>query len=121
MQTPAPTLVLIDGECALCRALGARLERGAPAAVRVCAIESPTGAGALGGLAHAERLRGLHVLGGDGVLRTAGDALPTLLRALGRTRLARLADRFPGPRDRAYAFVARNRHRLRVLGGSRRT
>lgn len=104
-------LVLWDRDCGFCawtlslllRADRARLLRPAP-------IQGPEGDRHLAHMAPEQRLASWHLVDDDGRVRSGGEALTAVLRALPAGRpLARLTGALPAATDRAYGWVATHR------------
>jgi predicted DCC family thiol-disulfide oxidoreductase YuxK len=109
--------VFYDDECQFCKWLTAlllRWDRGRR--LRAASIQSGEGERSLGDLSPEQRLASWHFVDQDGRRLSAGDAFPPLLRRLpGGRGPAWLAARFPRLVNRAYFWVARNRHGLSRL------
>src|SRR3954451_6774060 len=106
--------VLYDSDCGICTATATLLGR--RRGLVPVAIQSPAGATFLGDLTLVERLRAFHVVSSAGERSTGGAALAPLARALPAGGLvAPLLERFPNATERAYALVARNRHRVSAV------
>jgi predicted DCC family thiol-disulfide oxidoreductase YuxK len=114
----AELTVLYDEGCDFCTRLAARLA-GRPK-ITVAPIGSTTGSLMLRDLSPAERYASVHVVDAFGRRRSAGGALPQLLRRLPGGRLvAAVCEALPGPTEHAYRLVARNRRlasRIACLG-----
>ena len=121
-QATSDLTLFYDADCGFCSWAAARAVRLAPPG-RIVAVPIRSAAGdiALGDLAAAERDGSWHLAAADGRRWSAGAAVAPLLRELpALSRLAPLAEAFPGLVDSAYRFVARRRGRLsRLLGGAR--
>lgn len=107
-------VVLYDGECGLCKWLLAgllRWDRGAR--LRPLALQAAAAEELLAGLALEQRMASWHLVSPHGERRSAGAAIPPLLRLLrgGRAPAAVLA-RFPALTERAYGWVGANRTQL---------
>jgi predicted DCC family thiol-disulfide oxidoreductase YuxK len=106
-------VLLYDRDCGFCRwCLGKVLAWDRRHWLRPVAIQSEEADRLLDGMAEEERLASWHLVGGDGMVRSAGAAFPGLLRLLpGGAPLATLTSRAPRATDRAYRWVAGNRSR----------
>jgi predicted DCC family thiol-disulfide oxidoreductase YuxK len=111
MLVMAEATVIYDRDCGFCRwSLGKVLAWDRRRTMRPVAIQSPEGQSLLGGMSEEERLASWHLLGADGVLRSAGAAFPELFRLLpAAAPLSALTRRTPRATDRAYRWVAGNR------------
>jgi len=107
-------LVLYDGECDLCMWLLALLLRlDSERRLRPAALQGVEAQRLLGDLAPAERMASWHLISPQGVRRSAGAALPTLMRLLRFGRLpADVLAGLPGPSERGYRWVADHRTQL---------
>jgi predicted DCC family thiol-disulfide oxidoreductase YuxK len=115
---PSHTL-LYDAECRFCRwSLGWILRWDRRRSLEPLALQDPAAVEALRGMSEAERMASWHLVAPGGAVTSAAAAAPPLLRLLpGGHPLAALAARLPGPVERTYGWVARNRGRLaRPLG-----
>ena len=120
-MTPAATL-LYDADCGFCtRAAGAIARLDHRGRVTLAPIVSAAGDLLLGDLPTAERLGSWHLVAEAGQRTSAGAAVGPLCRLLPALAwLAPLVEAIPGPVDRAYRLVARNRGALsRLLGTAR--
>ena len=111
--------VLYDGDCGFCKVTLATLLTWDRAARLVpVAIQSPRGAELLAELPPADRLASWHLVDSEGVVRSAGAALPDVFAALpGGAPIAGVTSRLPGVTSSAYAWVAGHRQLLgRPLG-----
>lgn len=113
---PSSPVLLYDGDCAFCRAWVARLRRWDRAGRVRCVPARERGAlPELPPIADAELDRAVHLVTPDGRVHVGSRALPELLRHLPGGRWIRpllLLPGVPALADRAYAGVARRRHRL---------
>jgi predicted DCC family thiol-disulfide oxidoreductase YuxK len=111
--------VLYDDDCGFCRwSADVLLRADRRGVLRVLSIQSREGAAMLSSVPEAERLASWHLVGPNGERRSAGAAVPAVLRLLpAGAPLAPVAERFPGAVERLYRLVARNRGRLgRLIG-----
>jgi predicted DCC family thiol-disulfide oxidoreductase YuxK len=117
-------LVLYDVECGLCIWLLALLLRlDSERRLRPAALQGAEAERLLADLAPAERMASWHLISPQGVRRSAGAALPALLRLLRFGRLpAGALSRLPGVTERGYRWVADHRTQLSrfVPGGAKR-
>jgi predicted DCC family thiol-disulfide oxidoreductase YuxK len=132
-MTPAP--LVYDPDCGLCRVCVAvllRWDRGRR--LRPVALRSPESDRLLEGMPEAEQMASWHLIGpgsakngpANGQILThpetwsAGAAFSPLFRLLpGGGPLARVTDRFPGPTERAYRWMADHRSAIgRLLPGA---
>src|SRR5882672_8393595 len=106
--------VLYDDDCGFCRWSVSKVAAWDRAGrLRFAPIQGEEGAATLHGVAPDRRNGSWHLITRDGGVRSAGAAVPFLLRELpGGGPLARLADAFPVTTDRAYRAVARRRRTL---------
>jgi predicted DCC family thiol-disulfide oxidoreductase YuxK len=111
------TTVLYDRDCGFCRwCVSKLLAWDRRRRLRPVAIQDPEGQRLLEGIPDVDRLASWHLIDEDGSVHSAGAGFPPLLRELpGGSRLAAVAARAPGPLDRGYRLVARNRSRLGPL------
>lgn len=108
--------MLYDEDCRFCTRLAGWLA-GAPE-IAAAPIGSATGSLMLRDLSPAERYASVHVVDGLGRRRSAGAALPPLLRKLpGGRPIAAACDALPGLTEHAYRLVTRNRGLLSRVGG----
>ena len=107
-----PTL-LYDRDCGFCRwSLGKVLAWDRHGAIRPIAIQSEEADRLLAGMPEEKRLGSWHLVDGEGTVRSAGDAFPSLFRLLpGGAPFAALTSRAPRATDRGYRWVAGNRSR----------
>ena len=111
--------VLYDGDCGFCKVtLATLLTWDRAARLAPVAIQSPRGAELLADLPLADHLASWHLVDSNGVVRSAGAALPDVFAALpGGAPIAGLTSRLPGVTSSAYAWVAGHRQLLgRPLG-----
>lgn len=103
--------VLYDRDCGFCRwALGLILRWDRRRALRPVALQDAEADRLLDGMPAEARMASWHLVDPDGRVRSAGAALPQLLRLLPRGRaLAKPAERFG---DRGYGWVAGHRSLL---------
>lgn len=114
--------LLYDADCGFCtraaRAI-ARLDRGGQ--LTLAPIVSAAGNLLLGDLPEAERLDSWHLVEASGRRSSADTAVGPLCRLLPPLAwLAPLVEAIPGPVDRAYRLIARNRGTLSRLVGAYR-
>src|SRR5438067_13273339 len=107
-------LVLYDGECSLCMWLLALLLRlDGERRLRPAALQGAEAERLLADLAPAERMTSWHLISPQGRRRSAGAALPFVMRLLRFGRLpADVLSRLPGPTERGYRWVADHRTQL---------
>jgi predicted DCC family thiol-disulfide oxidoreductase YuxK len=105
--------LLYDSDCGFCRwCLGKVLAWDRRRSIRPAAIESEAGERLLRGMPREQRLASWHLVGADGMARSAGEAFPELFRMLpGGSPLAGITSRMPRATNRAYRWVAGNRSR----------
>lgn len=111
-------ILLYDADCGFCRwSVDKILRWDRRGQIRVVTLQSSEADELLGPMDRERKMASWHFVDGDGV-RSGGAAAAPLLRTLpGGTPLAVLAQTFPKTTDRAYGWVARNRHRLgRLIG-----
>jgi len=103
--------VLYDAECGLCRTLLAPLLRwDRQGRLRPLPLQSAAADALLADLAPEQRLSSWHLVSPSGQRRSAGAALPPLLRLLPSGRApAALFARFPAATERGYRLVAAHR------------
>jgi predicted DCC family thiol-disulfide oxidoreductase YuxK len=112
----ADVTVLYDEDCGFCTRLAVWLA-GVPE-ITATPIGSTVGSLMLRDLSPAQRYASVHVVDGLGRRRSAGAALPPLLRKLpGGRPVAAACEAFPGLTERAYRLVARNRGLLSKVAG----
>jgi predicted DCC family thiol-disulfide oxidoreductase YuxK len=112
-------LLLYDAECRFCRwSLGWVLRWDRHRALTSLALQDPAATASLPGLSETERMASWHLVDpGGGVTSGAAAASPLLRLLPGGRPLSALAERLPGPVERLYGWVTRNRGRLaRPLG-----
>jgi predicted DCC family thiol-disulfide oxidoreductase YuxK len=110
-QARQPWLVLYDGDCGLCKWLLAGLLRlDTTGCLRPIALQRPEAEALLVDLDPDEWMASMHLVAPDGTRRSAGDALPPLLRLLRGGRIpAAAAARFPRLTSAFYRWVATHR------------
>lgn len=111
--TTYPLTVYFDASCELCsREMNAMKSRDTAGRLRLIDC-SPPGFDA-GPAPRAALMRALHAVDADGRLRVGVAAIRACRRAVGMSDGGRLLDRPPiaALADRAYAVLARHRHRL---------
>jgi predicted DCC family thiol-disulfide oxidoreductase YuxK len=113
------TTLLYDADCGFCRWTSDRVRRwDRRGALRVIPIQSDEGQALLGDMDAEEMMASWHLVGEDGIVRSAGAGVAPLFRLLpGGKPLAAMASLFPKSTDRAYRLIARNREKFgRMLG-----
>ena len=113
------TTLLYDADCGFCRWSIDRIKRwDRRDALRVLPIQSAEAQTLLGDMDAEEKMASWHLVGEDGVVRSAGAGFAPLFRLLpGGKPLAAMASLFPKSTDRGYRLIARNRERFgRMLG-----
>jgi len=117
----AQATVIYDADCGFCRWSLAKLLRWDRRHVlRPVALQDPEASTLLPGMSEKERLASWHLVDAEGDVRSAGSAIPALLRLLaGGAPLAALATRAPKLSERGYRFVADHRSGLGRLIGER--
>ncbi|MEX2555622.1 MAG: DUF393 domain-containing protein [Actinomycetota bacterium] len=113
------TTLLYDADCGFCRWTSDRVRRwDRRGALRVLPIQSSEGQTLLGDMDEEQKMASWHLVGEDGVVRSAGAGVAPLFRLLpGGAPLAVMAGLFPKSTDRIYRLIARNREKLgRILG-----
>jgi len=84
--------------------------------LRTVPLDDPEAGRVLGAMDQERRFASWHLVTPEGLIYSAGNAVPVLLRLLpGGRPAAALAAALPGPVEWAYRWVARNRHRLTRL------
>jgi predicted DCC family thiol-disulfide oxidoreductase YuxK len=100
--------VLYDESCPFCTGVALWLAR--RVAIEAAPIGSETGDRLLRDLGRTERYASVHVVDALGRRRSAGAALPPLLRQLPRCApAAAVCEALPGATERAYRLVSRHR------------
>jgi predicted DCC family thiol-disulfide oxidoreductase YuxK len=114
-------VVLYDSDCGFCRwALDKILQWDRARSLRPVALQDAEAAELLDGMAEEKRMASWHLVTADGKVYSGGAAAAPLLRLLpGGSPVASLLAAFPGPTERSYRWVARNRDRLGRLVGER--
>jgi predicted DCC family thiol-disulfide oxidoreductase YuxK len=104
-------LILYDSDCGFCRwSLGKVLAWDRRRSLRPVALQSTEAARLLAEMPRQQRMDSWHLVDGEGRLRSAGAAFPSLLRLLpGGRPLARLTAGAPKLTDRLYRWVAGRR------------
>ena len=115
MTSPA-TLVLYDADCGICVALAGALSR---RDVAVASLGSAVADACLRDLTPLDRSRTFHAVDAEGRRRSGGEAVPLVLRALGRDGTARVAAALPGVTELGYRALARSRRVVSLLLGLR--
>ena len=112
--------VLYDEDCGFCRWSADRLRSwDRRRALRFVPIQSAEGKGLLAAVSAGERLDSMHAVSENGHVRSAGAALPPILRALpGGAPLASISAGAPAFTEAVYRSVARRRERLGSLLGT---
>jgi predicted DCC family thiol-disulfide oxidoreductase YuxK len=111
--------LLYDADCGFCRWTSDRIRRwDRRGSLRVIPIQSSEGQTLLGDMDEERKLASWHLVGEDGVVRSAGAGVAPLFRRLpGGKPLAMMAGAFPKSTDRLYRLIAKNRETLgRMLG-----
>jgi predicted DCC family thiol-disulfide oxidoreductase YuxK len=111
--------LLYDADCGFCRWTSDRIRRwDRRGSLRVIPIQSSEGQTLLGDMDEERKLASWHLVGEDGVVRSAGAGVAPLFRCLpGGKPLAMMAGAFPKSTDRLYRLIAKNRETLgRMLG-----
>ncbi|HEV2723439.1 MAG TPA: DCC1-like thiol-disulfide oxidoreductase family protein [Thermoleophilaceae bacterium] len=111
MENP---IILYDRDCGLCRtSLALILAWDRNERLRPVALQDPEAERLLADLTPQERMASWHLVGADGSVRSAGDALEVLFDLLphgdGPSAVAR---RFPAAAGQAYRWVADHRSEL---------
>jgi predicted DCC family thiol-disulfide oxidoreductase YuxK len=116
------SVVLYDADCGLCRWATDRIVRwDRKGRLRAVPLQASEADRLLGSMDPARRTTSWHLVSPDGVVRSAGAAVPPLLRLLpGGRPLAAAAERLPRTTDRAYAWIVRHRTELGRMLGQRR-
>jgi predicted DCC family thiol-disulfide oxidoreductase YuxK len=106
--------VLYDDGCGFCAwGVGVLLAWDRRGRLRAVAIASDEGQALLAPVPPAARAGSWHLAAPDGTVNSAGAAVAPVLRLLPLGRpLAVLPAALPGPTERAYRWVARNRRRI---------
>lgn len=111
------TTLLYDRDCGFCRWCVAKVlawDRGRN--LRPLALQDPEAERLLAGMPGEARMASWHLVDEEGRVSSAGRGFAPLLRELpGGRPLADVAERVPGPLDRAYRFVADRRGTLGPL------
>jgi predicted DCC family thiol-disulfide oxidoreductase YuxK len=107
----ATMTLLYDRDCGFCRwCLGKVLAWDRRRSLRPVPIQSEEADRLLEGMPGEERLASWHLVDGDGTVRSAGAAFPSLFRRLpGGVPFAALTARAPRATDRGYRWVAGHR------------
>ncbi|MGH2984865.1 MAG: thiol-disulfide oxidoreductase DCC family protein [Solirubrobacterales bacterium] len=110
----AQATVLYDSDCGFCRWSLAKLLRwDRRHLLRPLALQDPEAGTLLPGMSEEERLASWHLVDAEGEVRSAGAALPVLLRLLpGGTPFALVAARAPRITERGYRWIAEHRSRF---------
>jgi predicted DCC family thiol-disulfide oxidoreductase YuxK len=110
------TILLYDEDCGFCRRSVRWVIARTAGRVDPVPVRSPVADELLAGMDPRERLASWHLLTRDGVVRSAEDVVPELLRLMPKWRvLASPAAGLKRPLRWAYRSVARHRHRLSAL------
>jgi predicted DCC family thiol-disulfide oxidoreductase YuxK len=114
--------ILYDAECGFCRWSADKiLAWDAHHRLRPVALQDPEADRLLEGMDLDRKMGSWHLVTPDGRIRSAGAAVPELLRLLpGGAPLALVASLAPGPTEAAYRSVANHRDRLASLLGPKR-
>lgn len=115
-------VILYDAECGFCRWSADRiLAWDVHHRLRPVALQDPEADRLLEGMDPPTRMASWHLVTPDGRIRSAGAAVPDLLRLLpAGAPLALIAALVPGPTGAAYRLVANHRDRLASLLGPKR-
>jgi len=107
-------IVLYDGACGFCKwILGGLLWLDRDRRLRPLALQQEEAQGLLTELDPDLWMASFHLVTPDGVLASAGEALPSLLRLVRGGRLpAAVLERCPGLTARGYRWIAENRTAL---------
>lgn len=121
-STDGRSLLVYDGACGFCRWITARIlradRRGRLAPI---ALTDPAIPRLLAHLTEDERAASWHLVAPDGTVRSAGAAVPALLRLLpGGALVAWLPAAAPRTTDRCYRWLARHRGTFGVWLGEER-
>jgi predicted DCC family thiol-disulfide oxidoreductase YuxK len=111
--------VLYDEDCGFCRWSADRMRAwDRHGRLAFAAIQGAEGARLLASMDPTARLASWHVVSSGGEVRSAGAAVPGVLRRLpGGTPLAALGDTFPHTTERLYRWTVHHRAQLgRMLG-----
>ena len=115
--------LLYDRDCGLCTwVVDVLLRWDRSRRLRPVALQDPEAARLLPGLTPAERMASFHLVGPDGAVASAGEALPPLMGLLpAGAPLKRLFGASPALTERGYRWVADHRSALGKLisGGAR--
>jgi predicted DCC family thiol-disulfide oxidoreductase YuxK len=108
-----PAAILYDADCGFCRwSLARFLAWDRHGRLRPVPLQDPEAGALLPGMSPEERMSSWHLVV-DGRVHSGGAALPPLFRLLpGGRPFAALTAAFPGPTERLYRWVSRNRSRL---------
>ena len=112
-------VLIYDAECGFCRwSVDKILRWDRRGALRAVPFQDPEGDALLGEMAEDRKVASWHLVTPDRRVYSAGEAVAPLAELLpAGTPMALLARRFPGPTERAYAWVAEHRDELgRRLG-----
>jgi predicted DCC family thiol-disulfide oxidoreductase YuxK len=114
-------VLLYDSDCGFCRWSMAKVLRyDRRGRLRAVALQDPEAGELLDGMPEDERMASWHLMTPEGKVYSRGAAAAPLLRLLpGGSPFAAVLATFPGPTERAYRWVARNRERLGRLVGER--
>jgi len=106
-------ILVYDGECRFCRAcLALVLAADRARRVEALTLDEAAARGLAEGVSGERWSGSWHAIDDAGTLRSGGAAVAPLLAELGLRPLAALAERAPGPIERAYRAVADRRGRL---------
>ena len=117
-----PPVILYDDECGFCRwSADMILAWDVHHRLRPVALQDPEADLLLRGMSKERKMASWHLVTPDGRIRSAGAAVPELMRLLpAGVPLAKIARLAPGPTEAAYRFVANHRDRLASLLGPKR-
>ena len=114
MNSPPRHTVIYDSDCGFCRwSLSLLLRADRDQRLRPLALGTPEADRLLAAMPREQQFASWHLVDPSGRLRSAGDALPTVLRALPAGHLpAGVLARMPGLTERGYRWVADHRTTL---------
>ena len=106
--------LFFDADCGFCRwSVRKLLAWDRQGRLHPVPLQDPDADRLLGGMDHERRFASWHLVTPEGLIYSAGAAIPVLLRLLpGWRPVAVLAAALPGPTEWAYQLVVRNRHHL---------
>lgn len=114
-------VLLYDADCGFCRwSVDKVLAWDRKNRLRPVALQDPEAERLLPGIDAETKMASWHLVTAEGRVFSGGAVAPPLLRLLpGGRPLAAIAAAFPGPTERAYRWVSRNRDRFGRLAGTR--